>query len=97
MGYEIKSKKLYRDGREELVTEPEAAKLSVVACTPLESKILKLLSEGRRDELKNIGYKLAVACIKSGCIKYRDCRECFYSDICAYPKNPEWFRKKGLM
>jgi len=97
MGYEIKSKRFYIDGTEELVTEPEGAKLIVSACTPLESKILRLLSEGKREELGNIGYKLAVACIKSGCIKHRNCGKCFFSDICAYPKNPEWFMRKGLI
>jgi len=97
IGYKIKSVRFYKDGTVELTTDPEAVPATITPCTSVEEKVLTLLSEGRKREALKLGYKLAVACIKSRCREGRDCNTCFLKDVCALPKNPEWFIKKGLL
>jgi len=98
MPYAIKARRFFRDGTEELITEPEALKMTVEPCTAIEYKVLDLLSKGKEREVWRLSYKLAVACIKSCCFLRRGgCNNCFFRHYCAYPKNPMWFIRKGII
>jgi len=95
--YRVKALRIYGDRAQELITEPQGVELGVAPCTPFEAKLLDMAARGEKPSDPRIGYRLAVACIRSGCFEKRDCNTCFFRDICALPKNPEWFTEKGII
>jgi len=96
-GYRIVAKRLYRDGSSELVTEPRSLEIGVTPCTAFEAKLLDMVARGEKPSDPRFGYKLAVACIRSRCFEKRSCEECFFRDVCAFPKSPRWFIEKGMI
>jgi len=92
-GYKVKALRIYKNGTKELVTEPQRSEFVVVPCTPVESRVLWMLSKGMKIGDPEIGYKIADACAMYGCDKHRKCGSCFFRDLCAYPGNPNVVRR----
>ena len=103
MGYEFRAKRFYRNGREELVTEPEAVKpvVHVVSSNGKTARFMRLLE--RRD-LKTIRKERLDFSFAADCLKrhlYRSeirnyCIDCFFRKACAFPKHYRWFLKTDM-
>jgi len=97
-GYRITAKRLYKNGLEEIVTEPPTPPgTAVKAETRAEAQLLNLLSRGirRGHDINRLEYKIAVACLHKNLYKKRNyCKNCFYKPHCALWKNPKWFKTK---
>ena len=98
-GYEIKCKRLYRDGTEELITDPAPHNPFRVAVSPdaKVARFMELLSRGERKEIirERLHFSFAVHCLLNELYVDRGyCKHCFYRDICAFPKHTKWFLAK---
>ncbi len=95
MSYQFKKKMLYRDGAEHLVSEPLPVKLSLPGF-PVIREILELRSRGDAKEIwrRKLPWKLAKLCIMHRLYVlefFNYCRNCFFYNDCAFPRNPCWF------
>ena len=86
----------YRNGSSELVMPRRSVKMSFPDY-PVIREILEKLQKSERIDPK-LGYKLGVLCLKrlrhENPELFGNCADCFFADICAYPRNPEWFHTK---
>jgi hypothetical protein len=54
----------------------------------------------RKPVPERLRYRLAVLCLcrlKGRHPLFTRCEDCFFYDVCAYPKNPEWFMRRGIV
>ena len=96
-GYRFVSRRMRRDGSEELVADRQSVSLALPAY-PVIREVLGYLQRGERPP-ERLGYKLAVLCLrrlKGRHPLFENCNDCFFRDVCAYPRNPQWFHKRGL-
>ena len=92
---EIKAKRFYRDGSEELVVEPGPIPMQVEVCSGSEAKAIELLNQGKHDEARKLyAFKIATACLAKRCYRSRGyCLTCFFAPICGIWIDPRWFLK----
>ena len=97
-GYRVRGLRLYGSGEGELLTDPSSTRLRLPGY-PVIREILERRARGEHVPSR-LGYRLGVLCLKK--LKGRhplfsDCSSCPLASDCAYPRDPEWFKKKGIV
>lgn len=95
---QIVARRMYRDGRDELVVKPTPLRYTLPAY-PVIQRILEARMQGKKPDVRDT-YKLGVLCLKS--LRnwhplFQDCDTCPLASDCAVPRDPAWFRRKGIM
>jgi len=103
LGYRFKAKRLYRNGREELVTEPEAVRpvVHVVSPNSKTARFMELLKRRDFETIRKEGldFSFAANCLKKGLYRTEMrnyCVDCFFRKVCAFPKHYKWFLRTDM-
>ena len=93
MGYRFKAKRFYKNGREELITEPEGFPLKLGAYSP-DSKFAKAMNLIRcRDSAtyfkEKLNFSVAVDCLLNGRYRFEERNYCIDCPLNGKPKGFE--------